>query len=81
MSKFNPKINLILASLILSFSVFFYCFNLSFAEVYTSSNFMLLDPVLTGGGGHSSSTDYGLDISIGQLGVGISSTTNFSLNS
>jgi hypothetical protein len=59
----------------------FFCFcNLSSAQEYNSSNYKISNPVMTSGGGYSSSANYELDSSIGQIGIGPSSATNFGLN-
>ncbi len=71
--------------LFISYALFiiptFFCWsNISFAQEFNSTNFKVLDPVITSGGGHSSSTNYQLDSSIGQIGIGTSSAISFNLN-
>jgi hypothetical protein len=62
------------------FLLFFCCSNISFAQEYNSTNYKILEPVQTSGGGYSFSTSYKLDSTIGQIGIGTSSATNFGLN-
>jgi hypothetical protein len=50
------------------------------AQEFTSSSFKVLDPVVTSGGGYSFSTSFRLDSSIGQIGIGTSSSSLFNLN-
>lgn len=47
------------------------------AEDYTSSNFIIKDPVLNNVGGYASSTSFQLFGSLGELSVGTSSATTF----
>jgi hypothetical protein len=50
------------------------------AQEFTSPSFKVLDPVVTSGGGYSFSTSFRLDSSIGQIGIGTSSSSLFNLN-
>ncbi len=76
--KTKQSVILCITSIVL---LFFCCSNLSFSQEYNSSNFKILDPVITGGGGYSSSADYKLNSSISQIGIGTSSIAGFNLNS
>lgn len=53
--------------------------HLSRAEVFTSSNFQILDPVIDTAGGRSTSTNFTLLQAFNQIGVGTSTITNFRL--
>ena len=80
MYKLQQKIQLVISQVIF-ITIAFFCFaNISFADVYTSTNYKILEPVQTSGGGYSSSASFGLQSSIGQIGIGTSSATNFGLN-
>jgi len=50
------------------------------ADEYTSTNFIIRDPVITSGGSFSSSTDFQLFGAISQLAVGTSTITSFGIN-
>ncbi|MFH1455272.1 MAG: hypothetical protein ABIF22_03065 [bacterium] len=80
MNKLQQKIQSIVLCVALTALVFFCFLNVSFSQEYNSSNFKVLDPVVTGGGGYSSSADYKLDSSISQIGIGTSSAADFKIN-
>jgi len=54
-------------------------FTLVFATDFSSSNFIIKDPVITPGGGDGTSTSFGLRASVSQIAIGISSSTTFGL--
>lgn len=51
------------------------------ADVYSSTNFQVLDPVIDIGGGYSTSSSYSLLQSLGQYMLGTTTATNFSMQS
>lgn len=51
------------------------------AEVFSSTNFRILDPILDTTSGYSTSTSFSLFQSIGQIGLGTSTASSFQLNS
>lgn len=79
MNKLQKHIQTVFSYIVFTL-VFFCCSNLSFADVYSSANYKILEPVQTSGGGYSFSTSYKLDSSMGQIGIGTSTTTNYNLN-
>jgi hypothetical protein len=80
MYQLQQKIQLVISRVVFITLVFFCLSNISFSEEYTSTNFKILNPVVTGGGGFSSSLDYKLDSSISQMGIGPSTSTGFGVN-
>ncbi len=67
------------------FLIFIFCAFVLFsigarADEYTSTNFRVLDPVMTSGGSFSSSTDFQLFGAISRLAIGTSTITSFGIN-
>lgn len=54
-------------------------FPAAFAAEFTSASFKVIDPVISVGGGHSTSPSFQLEQSAGQPAVGISTSLNFQL--
>src|SRR3989344_4057783 len=80
MNKLHKKINIIFSFLFYFVIVFICSANLSFSEDSTSSSFRISDSVLTSGGGYSSSGDYTLNSTVGQIVTGTSSATIYNLS-
>lgn len=59
---------------------FFSTYNVGEAEVFSSSNFQVLDPVVNVGAGRSTSTSFRLLQSFGELSLGTSTAASFQLN-
>ena len=80
MNKLLNKIQLIVVCMIFSLGAYFSCLEILSAQVYNSTNFKVLDPVQTSGGGLSSSPSFNLESSINQIGIGTSSAAGFKIN-
>ncbi len=78
--KINFKQNFFL--LIFLFGVYFFCFNqLVLANDFSSSNFVVKDPVFSEGAEYSTSANFGLWSSISQNAIGISTSASNQLRS